>query len=203
MKGADVALEAWDIGAKVLIGEIDRNCQQAFWAQPAATAAPDTDGGEPADAALRARALAQLRKTAAWKEIQKSYLESDPRPAAGTRWDDDAGTVEVQRFRARRGGKEIHLVSVNESVGGGCGEFGGDLWGLYEEQGGKLIPRNAPGKTAVKPLSVVDSDSDGNSELLYKMGTFNFGTDKGRVLFDGELWDRIEEVTVPFMDCPC
>jgi len=204
MKDAQVAQQAWDLGAKVLVAALDKPCEQAFWGQPDAHAAPPIDAGEPADAALTARAVAQLRKSDAWKQIQKSYLESEPRPAGGKLWDQaDAASVAVQRFRARIGGKEIKLVSVTAWVVAGCGEFNADLWGLFEERSGKLIPRNTPGQTSAKPVAAVDSDGDGNSELLYEPGPYNFGLEKGRLLLQGELWDTTEEVQVPFMDCPC
>jgi hypothetical protein len=202
MKPAEVARQAWDLGAKVLVADIDKPCEQAFWGQPAAQAAPVTDAGEDADAALKARALAELRKSAAWKEIQKNYL-ADPTKGV-KRWDElEGASAEVRRFRARRAGKEIKLVSVTSTVAGSCAQFNADVWGLYEERGGKLISRNTPGKSSAKPVDAVDSDGDGNSELLFEPGPNSFGSEKGRLLLDGELWDTTEEVAVPYMDCPC
>jgi hypothetical protein len=197
-----VAQQAWDLGTKVLVADVDKPCEQAFWAQPAGAPAPAVDAGEAADAASKARALAELRKTDAWKQIQKSYLES---PTKGVkRWDElEGANVEVRRFRARRAGAEIKLVSVTESVVASCSDFNADFWGLYEERGGKLIPRNTPGTSSAKPVAAVDSDGDGNSELLYEPGGGSLGSEKGRLLLDGELWDAVEEIQVPFLDCPC
>jgi hypothetical protein len=204
MKDAEVGQQAWDLGTKVLAADVDNRCDQAFWGHPAAQAAPPADTGRPADDALKTRAVAQLRRSDAWKQIQKSYLESEPRPAGGKRWDEAEGAnVDVHRFRARAGGKEIKLVSVTVSVVAGCAEFNADLFSLYEERGGKLIPRNTPGTSSAKPVAAVDSDGDGNSELLYEPGPGNFGSEKGRLLLDGELWDVVEEIQVPYMDCPC
>jgi hypothetical protein len=197
-----VAREAWDLGAKVLVGDVDKPCEGAFWAQPGSQPAPVTDPGEPANDELMARALAELRKSDAWKAIQKSYRES---PTKGVRrWDElEGASADVYRFRARRGGKEIKLVSVRSQVVAACAEFNAEIWALYEEKGGKLVPRNTPGKESVKPIAVVDTDGDGNSELLFEPGPGSFSTEKGRVLLDGELWDTTEEVSVPYMDCPC
>ncbi len=202
MKEAEVARQAWDLGAKVLVADVDKLCEQAFWAQPAGPAPPVTDKGEPADEALKTRVVAELRKSDAWKEIQKSYLES---PRKGVkRWDGlEGATVAAHRFRARRAGKEIRLVSVTSSVIASCSEFNADLWGLYEERGGKLIPRNTPGKASAHPVAAVDSDGDGNSELLFEPASGSYGTEKGRLLLEGELWDNAEELAVPYMDCPC
>jgi len=202
MKPAEVAQQAWDLGTKVLVAEVDKDCEGAFWAQPAAQAVPAPDAGSEADAALRTRALAQLRKTDAWKAIQKSYLES---PTKGVkRWDElEGASATVRVFRARRAGKEIKLVSVTSTVVASCSEFNAELWALYEDRGGKLVPRNTPGKTSANPLAVVDSDGDGNSEVLFDPGPSSFGTEKGRVLLDGELWDDAQDVSVPYMDCPC
>jgi hypothetical protein len=200
MKPDVVARQAWEMGTKVLVADVDKPCEHAFWAQPAGAPSPAVDAGEAAAGALKARALAELRKSDGWKQIQKSYLES---PTKGVkRWDElEGANVEVRRFRARRGGAEIKLVSVAEAVVGSCSEFNADLWGLFEERGGTLLPRNTPGTSSGKPVAAVDTDGDGNSELLYEPGSF--GAEKGRLLLDGELWDAGEEVQVPFLDCPC
>jgi ketosteroid isomerase-like protein len=202
MKDAEVAEQVWSLGSKVLVADVDPPCEGAFWAQPAAQATPTTDAGVDADETLKARAVAELRKSAAWKEIQKSYLES---PEAGARrWDGmkDAD-IAVRRFGARRGGKEIKLVSVTATVFAGCADFNADLWALYEERGGKLVPRNTPGQNAAHPIAAVDSDGDGDSELLFEPAPGNYGAEKGRLLLDGELWDTAEQTEIPFMDCPC
>jgi hypothetical protein len=89
-----VARQAWEMGTKVLVADVDKPCEGAFWAQPAGAAAPATE-------------------------------------------------------------------------------------------------------------RAVDSDGDGNSELLFEPASGSYGTEKGRLLLEGELWDNTEELTVPYMDCPC
>jgi hypothetical protein len=202
MKEPEVAQQAWELGTKVLVADVDKPCEEAFWAQPVGPAAPVTGAGQEADAASAARAIAELRKSEGWKEIQKSYLES---PTKGVkRWDAlEGANAEARRLKAHRAGKEIQLVSVTMQVIASCSEFNADLWGLYEERGGKLIPRNTPGKNPARPVAAVDSDGDGDSELLFDPGSGSFGTEKGRLLLDGELWDVVEDVQVPYMDCPC
>jgi hypothetical protein len=203
MKPATVARQAWDLGAKVLVADVDKACAGAFWAQPVGTPAPATDSGEAADAALKARALGELRRSAAWKEIQKSYLES---PEKGVeRWDQlDQVDVDVRRFRAQVKGKPIALLSVTMTRNVGCADFGAALLALYEDRNGKLVARNTPGLTAVRPLAAVDSDGDGNSELLFEPLPYgDFATEKGRLILEGGLWDSVEEVAVPYLDCPC
>jgi ketosteroid isomerase-like protein len=207
MKAADVASEAWDLGARILVADTEPPCVGAYWAQPIGTPKPAADPGAAGDDALKARAVAQLRKSPAWKTIQKSYLDSPDKDAKF--WDAGA-TVAVRQFHARRGGKEIKLVSVVVDLpGAGCGSFTADLWGLFEDRGGKLVPRNTPGKVDASPIGVIDSDADGDSELLTGLfpgqtgQTGQTGIDEGRVLLDGELWDTIEQVTYPSMDDPC
>ena len=202
MPAPEVARQAWDMGAKVLVADADQRCDGAFWGQPLGGPAPATAPSEEPDPPLKARALAQLRASDAWKKIQKSYLES---PAEGVkRWDQVDGTrIQVWRFRALRAGTPIRLVSVSVTLYQSCAEFGANLWGLYEERGGKLVPRNTPGQIEAFPVAAVDSDGDGNSELLTEPFPSSFGHEGGRVLLDGELWDTSEELTVPFFDCPC
>jgi hypothetical protein len=197
------APEAWASGNKILVADTDEPCERALWAQAAGEPAPAVDDGVRADEPLAKRALAELRKSADWKRIQKSYLEESP-SADVTRWDElkDA-KVDVRQFRALRAGKEIQLVSVALTLWPGCNEFGADLWGLFEERDGTLIPRNTPGTLQGYPISVVDSDGDGNSELLTVPFPTNFDCEKGRVLLHGELWDDGEQIEVPYLDCPC
>jgi len=199
---AVVARQAWDAGAKVLVGDTDKSCEDTHWARTTGRPILSIDQGAPADDTLKARALAELRRSDAWKAIQKSYLEEPKKNVA--RWDQlDGVTVDVRRFRAWRGGKEIRLVSATLIFYNGCAEFGGELEGLFEERGPKLVPRNTPGKTDAYPISVFDSDGDGNSELLMEAFPSSFGHEWGRATLDGELWDAVEMKYVPFLDCPC
>jgi len=132
MKPAQVAREVFDIGAPVLIADPESSCGGVFWAQPSGLPAPEADAAEKADAALTTRALAELRKSDGWKQIQKSYLES---PTKGVkRWDQLPDLkVDARQFRARLGGKEIKLVSLVLNVDyPACDEFGAIIWGLFE-----------------------------------------------------------------------
>ena len=114
------------------------------------------------------------------------------------------GQTRVSRFRAKVAGRDVTLLAVTLSYGQDrCGLFGADLWALYEERDGKLVQRNRPGQNTVRPASFVDSDGDGNSELLYLPFPDAFGSEKGRLLLDAGSWNQREEVYVPFMDCPC
>jgi len=202
MGAPEAARQAWDLGDKVLVADVDNQCDGAFWGQPAGPAVMAPAAAEAGDEALKARALAQLRASEAWKKVQKSYLES---PTKGvSRWDalDDVH-IKVHRISALRAGKPITLVSLGVSRWVGCDELAANLWALYEDRGGKLVARNTPGKVEAYALAAIDSDGDGNSELLMEPFTSNFGYENGRVSLVGELWDTIEEDRIPFYDCPC
>jgi hypothetical protein len=203
MPEAAVARQAWELGSKVLVGELDRVCEQAVWAQPATTTpAPVVDGGGEADPALQARALAALRRTDAWKATQKSYREEPTEGVAS--WDKLPGIANVvRRFKALNKGKTVVLLSVTQSVYDSCGTFSGEVSAIFEDRNGKLVLRNTPGQAAVRAVAAVDSDGDGDSELLTEPSGTNYGFEHGRLLLDGDKWDTSDGVEVPYMDCPC
>jgi ketosteroid isomerase-like protein len=202
MKPADAGREAWELGTKALVADVEKKCEDAFWGQPAAQAAAEIDAGATPDAALKARALAEARKTSAWKEIQEAYRDS-PKPGIKY-WDQSDGEPNIKSFRARRAGKDITLVSVQVGVWDGCEAFQGDLLAIYEVSGGKLIKRNTPGKLAAFVVGAVDSDGDGNSELLILPNSRDTNDEKGRLLLDDKgLWDKVEMVERVFASCPC
>ena len=198
-----VTAQAWELGAKILVGDLDTPCGDAMWAQPATLGPVAIDSGAEADAATRARVVAHVRRSPEWQATQTAYRGQ---PVSGVkRWDElPDGQTRVSRFRAKVAGRDVTLLSVTLSYGQDrCGLFGADLWALYEERNGKLVQRNTPGQNTVRPASFVDSDGDGNSELLYLPFPDAFGTEKGRLLLDAGGWNQREEVYVPFMDCPC
>jgi hypothetical protein len=203
LKPEVVTQQAWDLGAKILVGDLDTPCADAMWVQPATLAPVAIDGGAEVDDATRARVVAHVRRSTEWQAMQTAYREQ---PVSGVkRWDElPDGQTRVSRFRGKLAGRDVTLLAVTLSYGQArCGEFGADLWALYEERNGKLVQRNTPGQSTVRPASFVDSDGDGNSELLYLPFPDAFGSEKGRLLLDGGGWNQQEEVRVPFMDCPC
>jgi hypothetical protein len=201
---AEVGKQAWELGHKVLVGDLDKPCPGAKWAQPAVSPAVATDGGQEVDAALKKRVLAEARRSTKWIDLQSLYRDQ---PLKGVKnWDElKDRALKMRQFRAKLGGNDVKLVSVTGAYwqeDGGCDAAGDDLWLLYEDRGGKLFRRNTD-EHKVLPIAAIDSDGDGNSELLFEPLPTSYTTETGRLLLNGDKWDEIEEIEYPFMDCPC
>ena len=203
MKESEVGKQAWELGQKVLVGDLDRPCPGARWAQPAALPAAASNGGEDLDAALRKHALAEVRRSSHWQYLQSLYRDEGVKGVK--HWDElKERPLKMRLFRAKVAGRDVRLVSVTGAYWqeGGCDAAGDDLWLLYEDRDGKLVRRNTD-EHKVQPIAAIDSDGDGNSELLFEPLPTSYTTEVGRLLLDGDKWDTIEVVEYPFMDCPC
>jgi ketosteroid isomerase-like protein len=199
----EAAAEAWSLSAKVLVGEL-AGCEKATWARAAALPVPALVQAEQADAAITAKALAAFRKLPEYQQIQKSYAES---PEAGVkRWENFSKSEPTVLVLADVpvGNKRVTLVSVTATASESCGGFNGDLWAMWELRGNQLVPRNTPGTFTITPTAAADTDGDGTVELLFDSAVFgDFGTERGVVRGRSGLFDDLEKVEVPFMDCPC
>ena len=81
-----VTAQAWELGAKILVGELDTPCGDAMWAQPATLGPVAVDGGAEADDATRARVVAHVRRSTEWQAMQTAYREParERRASGGT-----------------------------------------------------------------------------------------------------------------------
>jgi hypothetical protein len=197
-KAAD---EAWGLAGKVLVGDLDAACKNAMWARPATLPVPEVGVFADADAETRKTAIAAFRKLPAYKLIQKEWLASDEGKTQKGPWEGDK--PDVQTTQALIGGKAITLVSVSHGAWEGCVGFTAQLSALWELRAGKLVLRNSPGKGAIKPLMAVDTDGDGNAELLYQGSINEFGSDLGQWRLEDGLFTDGEELRIPYLDCPC
>jgi hypothetical protein len=207
---ARAAAEAWELAGKVLVGVLE-GCDGAVWARAANLPAPKIVTGHEPDPELRAAALEKFRALPEWKQIQKSYLAE---PAKGVaRWEDypdGKSATEVVAFDLTAQGKSATYLSVSSAVFDSCAGFAGDLWALYrvDRPGGggkiKLTPKNSPGHGTVRPAAFVDTDGDGEPELLFDGGAAgDLETERGRVKpLDGK-YDDFEKLSWPYLDCPC
>lgn len=202
-KRGEIADEAWNLaaGGRVLVGELSKPCPNAVFARAASLAAPPAAMAADADAKLRQQALKALRALAPWQSTQKSY-KSDS--GGKGNWDEHEGaSPAVKVFRLTPAGRPARtFVSATATVAGSCGEFNGDLWALWELVGDKLVLRNAPGTISIVPVLAVDADGDGDPELLYERAT-EFDNQGGVVRPQGGVWNDVEKLAVPYLDCPC
>jgi hypothetical protein len=209
---ARVAADAWQLADKVLVGVLE-GCDGAAWARAASLPAPKVVTGHEPDPELRAAALEKFRALPEWKQIQQAYLVE---PAKGVaRWEDypdGKSSTEVAAFDVTVHGTSATYVSVSSAVYTGCAEFAGDLWALYRVDRSKndksgrirLTPKNSPGHGTVKPAAFVDSDGDGEPELLFDGGAAgDLGTERGRVKPVDGKYDDFEKLAWPYLDCPC
>jgi ketosteroid isomerase-like protein len=197
-----VIKEAWAQGAKLLVFETS-GCKAPTWALPRWKERPAPSVATPADDALKARAVAALRKLPEWAKLQSEWKGY---AGAKGRWDEaDDATVEVNVVEARANGKPVKLVSVAAKAGTGCGQFEGALWALYAVRGSKLELVNTPGETYFSVGAALDADGDGTSELFPAPGATSseFGTHQKAMRGKDGRWDEVERLEIPFLDCPC
>jgi hypothetical protein len=184
-----IARELWDEagGSDLLLGTVadESTCARATWARLPSFRTPKLTSPETADDALAARALGAFRKLDAWQKIQADF-RSETGEKTG-QWDlYDGAHPTVNRLG--------RLVYVSAAAGNGCGEFGANLFALWELVGGKLVPRNKPGDFFLDPRAAVDLDGDGVPEILI---------DEGIVRRSGDFYSNPENLYVPNHDCPC
>jgi ketosteroid isomerase-like protein len=188
---AQKARAAWELAAGaspngvVLTADltsVQGDCKPALWAQPAAAAESKVARAEPADAALAKSLLEAFRKLPDHAEIQKTSETKGP-------WD-ERGKPEIVTMR-HPSGKQVAFISV--SVMEGCGDFEGRLSAAFEVGAAGLQLAGKPMSALGAPAGAIDADGDGKLEILFK-----------EQLLRGEVgFDRLEGLTIPFLDCGC
>jgi len=197
--------EAWSMaaaGGLTLVGELSAKCKGAVLARAASLPPLVVATPTAPDAALSKSALAAFRALKPWAALQAAW-KSDGAGKKGGRWDEQDGGPAVKAWKIAKGGATRTFVSVSAIVQGGCAKWDGDLWGLFEvDGGGKLLLRNDPGQITVEPTLAVDSDGDGAPELLFQR-TPDFSTQGGLVRPATGVWRDVLRIKVPYLDCPC
>ncbi|HJZ86643.1 MAG TPA: nuclear transport factor 2 family protein [Polyangia bacterium] len=190
-----VAAEAWDQSDHVLVATLAPGCT-GTWARAAELPAPALADATPAEGALRAAALRELRRLPAYAAIQKSFREENPK---GT-WEQAADSPRVDVLVMRARGKT--LVSVSARAGAGCGGFEGELFAVWEATGEKLSLRGTADGYLV-PAAAVDLDGDGTLEILYRGNWIGDFLGQGVLRLEAGVYRFGETITVPYHDCPC
>jgi len=196
---AKVADEIWRLAessGRVLLGHVSKPCE-GLWALPAEQSAPAVAKPQPADAALRERALQAFRALPAYRQIQKRFKEEEK---TGGAWEEHQGgkpTVTAFRWPDKQ-----TLVFVNASSGQGCNEFGANLSALFSVS-------TAPSATfqlldtpdAGAALTAFALDGEGAFELLLAPQA----NSNERTLWRNVLKRPVTRQLfgIPFLDCPC
>lgn len=204
---ATIAREAWAMGETrhLLIAELELGgaaCGKLgapggpTWARAATEPTLKIRPAQVATAAWQQAALAQARKLPEYVRLQTEYTErgTEPRKAHWEAAYDDRPEVRVMER-----GDGTRLLSVLLAARGGCADFGGTLWAVWEVKGGP--GRDASYKLLLAstssvgiPAAAVDIDGDGREELL---------TNDGILRRRGERLGELEELEIPSFICPC
>jgi ketosteroid isomerase-like protein len=180
---AEIAVEVWDSGKQVLVGE-PKACTGLF----ARAGTPALAFDEVEDAAAFAAALAAFRGLDEWKTTQTEFKDSGGKG----HWDSANDAPGVLLVRHPKSGATWAVVRA--SSGSGCGQFGAELAAVFEQKGSKWVHRSAPTSQPFVALAAFDLDGDGGPEFVGE-----------RVLVDdtGNGFDQVDEFRYPDNDCPC
>jgi len=183
------AREIYGRYSKKLIGEltIDGACEPALVTDAKAT--PTVFASAPADPVRDAAATAAFRKLPAYATIQRDFVDN---------YEGKGAWVKAPRVQAFAGnGRTIVVVSARE--GNGCAEFLGELTVVFDDKGGKLVPRAPSGYIFVE--AVVDIEGDGAIELIGRPDDF----ETFRALYVDSAGGFAPQRTVDFEfnDCGC
>lgn len=196
---SEIAAEAWALSeggaaesGRLLVAAVrpdEGRCEGALWARLEGPSPPTLVASRPASAALRDRALAELRKTKAYVEAQARYVSEK---AAGdpARWEDFEATTKVVAFPHPTG----TVVSVAVRAGAGCGTFGAMMSASWIERGGVLSPFGPAEAVDELPRSVGDIDGDGELDLVFEEALLRGA--------GGKAAARVS-LPIPFLDCDC
>lgn len=197
---AEIAPLAWELGSKQLMGVLAPGCKDIGYARDASLPAPTIVVASKPTEAQRALAMAALHKLPRYVELQKNFPTDAGKTVGGWERNAEGAVVDVGVFVY---GTRT-WISVTATAGEGCGGWSGDVWGLFEVVGDKLVLRNKPGSgPTVTPTHAVDTDGDGAPEFLYDQPWWELGTDRGMVRPHSDRNDEHLKLAAPFNDCPC
>lgn len=202
LKDAEVAREAWDLtsGGRVLAAELEKirgsACAEATWARDAGARGLPVAGAKEPRSVLYSQALEAFRALPGYGEVQERFEASGP-SAKGTPWEtSDDMDVTVKELSSHDVQGAWVWVSARSS--GGCDAFHGSFSALFELRSGpfgaELTLRHAGGDAPeTSPEAAVETRGDGRIELIFPNARLR-GGDAGYAL---------EELSIPFLDCPC
>jgi hypothetical protein len=183
------AQEAWDLSAKMLGAVLD-GCAPAAPAFARAAPSPIELVLPAKETALRAAAIAALRKLPSWRALQKDYADGGGKG----KWDASAPDAEVDVERWELPGKP--LVTVSAHAFDGCGGFGGEVFAVFAPRpdGTLALVAEPP---ALRPSAALLLD--GAPAFFGTQSWSDFGTRVQLVPLKGD----VRKIEVPYLDCPC
>lgn len=193
---AEVAAEAFDMGAQVLVARLDDACARgALWGQLASQPAVTAFRSAPVSAALTAAVLQRFRALPAWRAAEAAYRQ-DGAALRGRSWDmHDNHAPAVVLWQAPNNGRRFAVVSALTMVGG-CAEFSASMSAVFEVTGASTLVLQSDGAnpSLFDTDGAVDLDGDGRPEFITETGLFRR---MGTVYRPQDLY------SVPNNDCPC
>ncbi len=193
---AEVAAEAFDMGAQVLVARVDGDCgARALWGQLASLPAVPSFTSRTAPAPLAAAVLQRFRALPSWRAAEAAYRQ-DGNAVRGRSWDmHDGAAPTVTLWQGPNNGRRFAVVSASTMVGG-CAEFSASMTVVFEVTGAAnlVLQSDATTPSYVNPVGAADLDGDGRPEFI---------TDNGLFRRQGTTYRPQELHGVPNNDCPC
>lgn len=188
------AKQVFEHGTNMLVGHLAVACEGQIARDAMLAPAPVANAIDDPELAARARAdlfASELAQAAddSWNDTEAwgSAPEEDWRKAA----DPIAKVYEHSETHEK-------WIVVHARIGGGCGERGVNLFGIYRAEGAKLVREYASTDSGIDDFEgLVDVDGDGRFEILASSW---LGPD--RALRD-LLGNTLAILDVPFFGCPC
>jgi hypothetical protein len=171
MTDADFAQRAWESGRVLLVAELNSTgpCEGATFGRLHAQGAPTLARADEVPPVLLQSAMEQFRLLAQYQEIQADYSEY-PYPSfegdasRSILWESYSDTApKASLFRASNGRA---LLSVAVDVWGGCGDFNGSLFALFEVNQDQSLRLLASSTQGINPHELLDVQGDGAFEII-------------------------------------
>ncbi|MFO0610358.1 MAG: nuclear transport factor 2 family protein [Polyangiales bacterium] len=193
---AEVAAEAFDMGAQVLVARVDGECGgRALWGRLASLPAVAAFRGAPAPAPLAAVVRQRFRTLPAWRAAEAAYRQ-DGNAVRGRSWDMHAGAApDVTLWTAPNNGRRFAVVSAS-TMAGGCADFSASMTAVFEVTGAQTLVLQSDGAepSYVDDAGAVDLDGDGRPEFVTADGLFRR---------QGTAYRPQVLYSVPNHDCSC
>jgi ketosteroid isomerase-like protein len=188
---AERARAVFAMGSPYLVGElaITGGCKPIYAVEATRTAVPGIR--EPAEPTRTAAAIAAFRKLPRYLDLQDEF-KSDFSGVGP--W---IATPDVTSYLV---GSQRYVV-VSGRAGSGCGDFLGELFAVFTDNGGALTLLSNPDDTYLGIESLVDSDGDGTVEAIGAVTDFSMVT--GHYSLATTPLEPLSAISFPFNDCGC
>jgi hypothetical protein len=171
MTDTEFVKKAWESGRVLLVAELKdiELCEGAIFGRLLSSGRPTLTKAETPSPVLVESAMREFRLLPQYKEIQADYSEY-PYPSfegdtsRSILWESYYDTKPTASIFHAATGQD--LLSVAVDVWGGCGDFNGSLFALFEvakDQSLRLLSSSTQG---INPQELLDIEGDGNFEII-------------------------------------